>query len=73
MRTFLSHPRILVTPLVWILAALILGACSASPKELKVGDRAPDFRLPTADGAQVSLADYKGRQPVLLFFHMAVG
>jgi cytochrome oxidase Cu insertion factor (SCO1/SenC/PrrC family) len=40
---------------------------------LNVGDEAPDFSLPAVDGGDVSLADYTGRQPVLLYFHMAVG
>ncbi len=39
---------------------------------LKVGDQAPAFSLPSSTGDMVSLADY-ANQPVLLYFHMAVG
>jgi len=34
---------------------------------LKVGDKAPEFRLPSDNGKEVALADYRG-QPVVLFF-----
>ena len=34
--------------------------------ELKVGDAAPDFSLPGSDGKTYQLADYKGRQAVVL-------
>jgi len=34
---------------------------------LKVGDTAPDFELPTADGATVRLVDYRGKPLVLVF------
>ena len=34
-----------------------------------VGDRAPDFALPSQTGAQVSLAEYRGKQAVVLFFY----
>ena len=36
---------------------------------LKVGDRAPDFTLSAASGAQVSLSDLLGKRTVVLFFY----
>ncbi len=36
--------------------------------ELKVGDAAPDFDLPTDGGGRVSLADLKGKALVLYFY-----
>ncbi len=42
---------------------------------LKVGDKAPEFTLPSftpsADLAQISLSDFKGKNVVLLFFPQA--
>jgi thioredoxin-dependent peroxiredoxin len=38
---------------------------------LKAGDRAPDFRLKTDEGATLSLADFRGRRVVLFFFPQA--
>jgi cytochrome oxidase Cu insertion factor (SCO1/SenC/PrrC family) len=73
---------------IWmVLVALLLGACGRGHKKddqppaanndaqsrLNVGQPAPDFTLPTSDGGTVSLADYRRKQPVLLFFHMAKG
>ena len=40
---------------------------------LSLGDIAPEFTLPSADGQLVSLSDFKGKNNVLLFFHMAYG
>lgn len=37
-------------------------------KTLALGDQAPDFTLPAADGRRVSLADYRGR-PVVVYFY----
>ncbi|MBX3394986.1 MAG: redoxin domain-containing protein [Phycisphaerae bacterium] len=34
-----------------------------------VGEEVPDFTLPDQDGRQVSLADYRGKGPVLLVFY----
>jgi peroxiredoxin Q/BCP len=35
----------------------------------QVGETAPDFALPDQDGRQVRLSDYRGKQPVVLFFY----
>src|SRR5437867_9439887 len=36
---------------------------------LRVGERPPDFTLPDATGHPVSLADYRGKKPVVLVFY----
>jgi peroxiredoxin Q/BCP len=36
---------------------------------LSVGDPAPDFRLATANGEMVSLADFRGQDDLVLFFY----
>ena len=36
----------------------------------KVGDSAPDFRGKTTDGAEMSLADFRGKKLVLYFYPM---
>ena len=36
---------------------------------VKVGDIAPDFSLPTPSGSTVSLRDFRGQKPVILYFY----
>ena len=66
-----------------LVAALLAAACTSNPqssggsdvgdgKTVKVGDAAPNFTLPTADGGKTSLSDYRG-QAVLLYFSMGPG
>jgi peroxiredoxin len=38
---------------------------------LKVGDMAPDFTLPSTAGGKVTLADFRGKQTVVLAFFPA--
>lgn len=38
---------------------------------IEVGQPAPDFTLPTRDGQQVSLSDFRGKNVVLAFFPLA--
>jgi peroxiredoxin Q/BCP len=35
---------------------------------LKAGDTAPSFTLPSSDGSEVSLSDFKGKKVVLYFY-----
>lgn len=37
--------------------------------QLKEGAAAPDFTLPTDDGRQIKLSDYRGKQTVVLYFY----
>ncbi|HLO86780.1 MAG TPA: peroxiredoxin [Nostocaceae cyanobacterium] len=36
---------------------------------VKVGDKAPEFTLPNQSGNNVSLADFRGKQAVVLYFY----
>lgn len=66
--------------LVASILLLILAACngadgvgSQADGSLQVGDRAPRFSLPAASGSEVSLDEFIGRKPVLLYFSMGPG
>jgi peroxiredoxin Q/BCP len=49
-------------------AVLLLLAMTAFGATPKVGDAAPQFSLPGATGATVSLKDYAGKKVVLVFY-----
>jgi cytochrome oxidase Cu insertion factor (SCO1/SenC/PrrC family) len=87
-RSKLPAPLAVLAALGVVVLGLLLTACGGDKKNssssanavdqtaqtrFKHGDPAPDFTLSTSDGGTVALASYKDRQPVLLFFHMAVG
>ncbi len=61
-----------MTPLATLCAMLglsvaVIGAArTRPPDDLKAGDPAPNFSLPGSDGKTYSLADYKGKQVVVL-------
>jgi cytochrome oxidase Cu insertion factor (SCO1/SenC/PrrC family) len=68
------NPLLLVLSLAIM---LLLQACGGGGdgddvEGINVGAKAPDFTLPSATGEEVSLDDYDN-QPVLLYFHMAMG
>jgi peroxiredoxin Q/BCP len=41
----------------------------AASKGVQVGDPAPEFSLPSAEGETVSLGDFRGKSEVVLFFY----
>lgn len=47
----------------------VLTRVPATPTALKVGEPAPDFTLPDATGAPVTLAAFRERSPVVLVFY----
>lgn len=54
------------------LSAAVLAAQPSSPSQtLKVGDKAPDFTLPSTDGGTIHLANLIGKSPVVLAFFPA--
>ncbi len=73
--SFPSGVRASIVPMILglLLTTALLTACGESRGRLAVGDPAPAFSLPSASGDQVSLSDYRGSKPILLYFHMADG
>lgn len=47
------------------------GGAQINNVELKVGDIAPDFRLPDHKGGFVRLSDYRGKSNVVIAFYPA--
>ena len=56
----------LLAGMLFGIAALFSGAACA----LEVGDKAPDFALPSSTGKEIKLADFAGKQPIVLFFYI---
>ena len=75
MKEFFGRRRVLGVPALALLAAFAWwvapaapGAAQAALGALTLGAPAPDFKLPDLDGKTVSLSEFKGKQPVLIYF-----
>jgi cytochrome oxidase Cu insertion factor (SCO1/SenC/PrrC family) len=53
-----------------LLGAVLLLASHAG-HALQVGDKAPDFSLPSTSGTPVRLSDFAGKQSVVIFTYFA--
>lgn len=53
-------------PLLCVIGVMAAAALALSAAELNVGDQAPLFSLHGSDGKTYSLADYRGKQAVVL-------
>jgi peroxiredoxin len=62
--------RVLMASLLYGSAALAQSAAPPS-SNLKVGDKAPDFTLPSIEGGTVHIADFIGKSTVVLAFFPA--
>ena len=51
-----------------LVAGVLVGA-NAAPA-LEVGEKAPDFTLPSTTGKKISLSQFRGRQAVLIEFYV---
>ena len=67
MRTSLTHIRTLCLSGVFLAGMLVIGSVALA---LKVGVRAPDFTLPSTTGEKISLNQFRGKKPVVLFFYL---
>jgi peroxiredoxin len=57
-----------------MLKSLLMGAAltvaAQSAHALQVGDKAPDFSLPSTKGGNVRLSDFAGKQSVVVFTYI---
>ena len=55
---------------IFVVGVVVLGfhssAVSAESSDLTIGYQAPDFELPGSDGSTYHLADFRGKQVVVL-------
>jgi peroxiredoxin len=65
--------RALTLGLLMLVAAVGLSGQTVKPPhtQLKIGDVAPDFTLPSTAGGTVHLADFRGKNTVVLAFFPA--
>ena len=59
-------PSLISLPLATCVAVLLAMALPAQAEELQVGDPAPDFTLDASDGNSYSLADFRGKQAIVI-------
>jgi cytochrome oxidase Cu insertion factor (SCO1/SenC/PrrC family) len=50
-----------------LLAGAVFAFAMQSAHALQVGDKAPDFSLPSTNGGNVKLSDFAGKKSVVLF------
>jgi AhpC/TSA family protein len=55
--------------MIVVVASLAVSPSTAGA--IEVGDRAPDFTLPSTNGVDISLTDFKGKRWVFLEFYAA--
>lgn len=54
---------------VIVISLLLLNACGGNAENLNVGDPSPYFTLQDANGNNFTLSDYRGINPVVIYFY----
>jgi hypothetical protein len=54
-----------------LICSLLLLCHTTAVGAMHAGEMAPDFSLPATTGDTISLAAYRGKQPVVVFFYIA--
>ena len=65
-----AFPRSGRLPAVLLLAAVLVCGSLGSASALQVGEKAPDFALPSSTGDEVKLSDFIGQKHLVLFFYV---
>jgi hypothetical protein len=65
-------PRRRWTPVIAavLLSAAVLLLSATQAMAVKAGDKAPDFSLAGTTAEKISLADFVGKKPVVVFFYL---
>jgi thioredoxin-dependent peroxiredoxin len=58
---------------VLTISSMMLQSCGGNAENLNVGNPAPDFTLQDSEGTNYSLSDYKGKNPVVIYFYPKAG
>ena len=53
-----------------IVLALSLAVAPGTAAAVEVGDKAPDFNLPSTKGGNLKLSDFAGKKNVLILFYI---
>ena len=68
MHACITSTRTLSMAIVLLTATMLVTGMAAA---VEVGDKAPDFSLPSTMGGEISLSQYRGKKNVLLEFYVA--
>ena len=55
---------------LWFGMLLGLGLAAGTAQAVEVGQKAPEFALPSSTGKEIKLADFAGKKNVVLFFYI---
>ncbi len=67
-RNSVKAPRLVLLAMALLMPLPATAQDQILPLKIKVGDKAPDFALPSADGKTVKLSDYAGHNVLIDFY-----